>query len=272
MNRDQAPLGADLRRRLERFVRPGMPKYVALHDAIAAAVATGDWAPGLRLPTEMEWAQELPLSLGTIQRALRMLVEEGIIMRQQGSGTFVADRGDGSMHAPLHCRFVDDDGTGYLPVYPKIVDRYAAPDGQWTQHLRCMQALCIERVLSIGNEFSVYSRFYVDADRLPAFRDLPLKKLATLNFKELILRETSQPIGRIDQYLSVNKFEAPVCRSLGVRAGTVGQQLTIQAYVGRNSPIYYQVLAIPANNRVLHLISDGREQGPSFRADRLGAT
>lgn len=271
MNRDQAPLGADLRRRLERFVRPGVPKYIALHDAVAAAVATGAWVPGMRLPTEIEWAQQLPLSLGTIQRALRMLVEEGVIVRQQGNGTFVADRGDGSMHAPLHCRFVNDDGTGYLPVYPKIVDRREVPGhGPWSGHLRCEQALCIDRVLSIGNEFSVYSRFYVDADRLPAFRDLPLKKLATENFKELILRETSQSIGRIDQYLSVRKFEAGVCRGIGVRAGTIGQQLLIQAYVGRNSPIYYQVLHIPANDRVLHLVSDGRDQGPTLAAAALG--
>jgi len=260
MDQAQNTLGADLRRRLDRYVRPGIPKYMALRDAIAHAVATGAWAPGTRLPTEVEWAAELPLSVGTIQRALRMLVDDGVIVRQQGNGSFVAGREDGSMHAPLHCRFVADEG-GYLPVYPKIFARYELDEaGPWTAHLRCRHVVCIERVLAIGDEFSVFSRFYADPERLPAFLEMPAKKLATENFKEIIMRETAQPIGRIDQFLSTRRFEAQVCRAIGVRAGTSGQLIAAHAYVGRGSPIYYQELSIPPNGRVLHLACDGRER------------
>jgi DNA-binding GntR family transcriptional regulator len=267
MDQDQAAVGVDLQRRLDHYVRPGIPKYMAMRDAIAHAVASGAWAPGLRLPTEVEWAAALPLSIGTIQRALRMLVDEGIIVRQQGSGTFVAGQSGESMHAPLHCRFVDDDGTGYLPVYPKIIDRGETRDtGPWTEHLRSDTALCIQRVLSIADEFSVYSRFYADPERLPAFATLPLKKLAIENFKELIMRETSQAIGRMDQYLSARRFDAAVCKAIGVRAGTAGQRLDIRAYVGRGSPVYYQELFIPPNERVLHLARDGRDRGLSESA------
>ena len=262
MDQAQNFLGVDLRRRLDRYVRPGIPKYMAMRDAIAHAVASGAWAPGTRLPTEIEWAAELPLSVGTIQRALRMLADDGVIVRQQGSGTFVAGREDGSMHAPLHCRFVADDGASYLPVYPKISARYELDeDGPWTGHLRCRHVVCIERVLSIGNEFSVFSRFYADPERVPAFLELPVKKLATENFKEIIMRETAQPIGRIDQFLIVRKFEAEICRAIGVRAGTSGQRLNAHAFVGRGSPIYYQELSIPPNERVLHLACDGRDRG-----------
>ena len=56
-----------------------MPKYVLLRDAIVAAVTGGDWPAGTRLPNETEWAASLPVSLGTIQRALRMLVDEGVV-------------------------------------------------------------------------------------------------------------------------------------------------------------------------------------------------
>ena len=262
MNQDQASIGSDLHRRLERYVRPGIPKYMAMRDAIAHAVATGAWPPGMRLPTEVEWAARLPLSVGTIQRALRMLVDEGIIVRQQGSGTFVAGRNDDSMHAPLHCRFIDDTGAGYLPVYPTITARYETDDtGPWTEHLRCVHALCIERVLAIGKAFSVFSRFHADPERLPAFLATPLRKLASENFKELIMRETAQPIGRIDQYLSSRRFDAATAKAVGVRAGTAGQRLDIRAYVGRDSPIYYQELFIPPNDRILHLARDGRDPG-----------
>src|SRR5690606_332861 len=60
----------DLARRLDRHSRPGVPKYLAMRDAVVAAVTAGEWPAGTRLPTETEWTRLLPLSLGTVQRAL----------------------------------------------------------------------------------------------------------------------------------------------------------------------------------------------------------
>lgn len=42
------------------------PKYRVLRDAILGAIASGDWTPGTRLPTEAELSKLLPYSLGTI--------------------------------------------------------------------------------------------------------------------------------------------------------------------------------------------------------------
>lgn len=253
---------ADLRRRLDRHTRPGVPKYVAMRDAVVAAIATGEWPAGARLPTETEWAAELPLSLGTIQRALRMLVDDGVIVRRQGHGTFVAEHSLGRMHAPLHCRFIDDSGRAYLPVYPEITARYdVSTPGPWSHHLGTAELLCIERVLRIGEEFSVFSRFYADPQRLPAFATLPTKKLSGENFKEIILRESGQPIGRMAQFLTLVRLPAEIADAIGTRRGTAGQRLDVRAFVGRDSPIYYQELFIPPNPRTLHLASDGRDPG-----------
>ena len=152
-SRQPAGHGLDeLPARLERFSRPGVPKYLALRDAVVHAVTGGEWPAGTRLPNEAELAARLPLSLGTIQRALRLLVDDGVIARRQGQGTFVAERGAGRMHAPLHCRFLDDSGKGYLPVYPEVTDRYPITDaGPWSEHLGTPKLLCIERVLRIAD-------------------------------------------------------------------------------------------------------------------------
>ena len=105
----------DLSHLLERFSRPGVPKYTALHDAMLHAVSSGQAAPGARVPNEQELAQVLPLSLGTIQRALRQLVDERVIHRRPGLGSFVADRrGGAEMERPFHCRFVRRLGQGLL--------------------------------------------------------------------------------------------------------------------------------------------------------------
>lgn len=254
----QAPL-AELPALVERQHRPGLPKYLALRDAVVEAVTSKRWSAGVRLPNETELSAALPLSLGTIQRALRILVEDGVIVRRQGQGTFVADGAAGAMHAPLHCRFVDDSGAGYLPVYPQVTARYLTEeDGPWRRHLGARELLCIERVLAIADEFKVFSRFYVDAVRLPAFATLSPKKLAAENFKEIIWRESGQPIGRIDQLLSTQPIPAAVATALGVRRGTFGQLLEISAFIGRDSPVYYQELVVPPNARRMHIVSEGR--------------
>ena len=251
-----------LRGRLARFARPGVPKYVAMRDAVVSAVTDGELPAGTRLPTETEWSEQLPLSLGTIQRALRLLVEDGVIVRRHGLGSFVAERGVGGMHAPLHCRFLDDTGNAYLPVYPEIIDRgQINTAGAWSRHLRVDAVLCIQRVLRIAKEFRVFSRFYADPARLPAFATLSVRKLGGENFKEIIWRESGQPIGRISQFLSSVELPANVCKTIGVRRGTVGELLEIAAFIGRDSPIYYQELFIPPNRRRLHLAGDGKDPG-----------
>ena len=251
-----------LRRRLERFMRPGVPKYVALRDALADAIASGDWPERTRLPTESEYAAALPLSLGTIQRALRVLADEGLITRQQGQGSFVTANGAARMHDPLHCRFVDDAGTGYLPVYPEVLARRAETrTGPWSAHLGSASILCVERALRIGDEFSVFSRFWCDPARLPALATLPFRKLSGENFKDIVWRETRQLVGRMSTFLSSAVLPADACRAIGARRGTRGQVLEISAYVGRDQPIYYQTLYIPPNRRRLHLAADGRDAG-----------
>jgi GntR family transcriptional regulator len=251
-----------LRRRLERFARPGVPKYVALRDALADAIASGDWPASTRLPAESEYVAALPLSLGTIQRALRALADEGLITRQQGHGSFVAAHGAARMHAPLHCRFVNDAGTGYLPVYPKVLERYEVSEsGPWSRHLGAAHILCIERTLRIGEEFGVFSRFWCDPGRLPSLATLPFRKLSAENFKDVVWRDTRQLVGRISSFLSSAVLPADACKAIGVRTGTRGQLLEISAYVARDQPIYYQELYIPPNPRRLHLPVDGRDAG-----------
>ena len=49
---------------LNKHLRPGLPKYIALRDAVIEMASSGAWPSGMRLMTEAQWAQELPISLG----------------------------------------------------------------------------------------------------------------------------------------------------------------------------------------------------------------
>lgn len=253
-----ATFPADLRASLARYARPGIPKYMALRDAIVAFVASGTWPGGTRLPTESEWTEHVPLSLGTIQRAMRILADEGVIVRRPGQGSFVAERDQNEMRSPLHCRFVDDTGSGYLPVFSKVIEREEvdAP-GPWTEHLRPAGALVrIDRVLDINKEFLVFSRFFADPARIPAFSTLPMRKLSGENFKEIVWRETHQMVGRIVQHLSTVALPAEVAEAIHMKRGSGASLLEVHAFVAGGSPIYYQELYIPPNRRRLRLAGD----------------
>lgn len=248
--------------RFGRFARNGVPKYVALRDAIADAVTAGEWPAGTRLPNELELARELPLALGTIQRALRQLVDERVIVRQQGQGTFVAEHAAYRMDAPLHCRFVDDTGRGYLPVRSRLVARKnVLQEGPWTPALGPPPVLRIDRVMDIGGEFRLFSRIYVRAETLPFFAELPDRALDGKNFKDVIWRKTGQSIGALSQFLSAQVPSADIAREIGVRRGMPVSHLEAIASSSAGAPLYYQEFFIPPNRRRMHLAANGRDLG-----------
>lgn len=65
----------------------GIPKYRLVLNAIAEGIESGHWKPGERLPTEDDLVQMTSYSLGTVQRALRILVDQGLVVREHGLGT-----------------------------------------------------------------------------------------------------------------------------------------------------------------------------------------
>jgi DNA-binding LacI/PurR family transcriptional regulator len=69
----------------------GVPKYPWVKELIHHEIVDGKYPPGLRLPTEMEWAQKLRVTAATVSRALNELEQSGLIVRRRGSGSYVAD-------------------------------------------------------------------------------------------------------------------------------------------------------------------------------------
>lgn len=65
------------------------PRYIAIAEAIADAVATGDLAPGTRMPTHRDLATRLGVTVGTITRAYAEAIRRDLITGEVGRGTFV---------------------------------------------------------------------------------------------------------------------------------------------------------------------------------------
>ncbi|MFN2148243.1 MAG: GntR family transcriptional regulator [Anaerolineales bacterium] len=68
-----------------------LPYYVQLKEALTEGIRSGRWKPGERLPSEPELCQSFDVSRTVVRQALQDLVYEGVVVREKGRGTFVAE-------------------------------------------------------------------------------------------------------------------------------------------------------------------------------------
>jgi DNA-binding transcriptional regulator YhcF (GntR family) len=68
------------------------PPYQQVANALRAAILTRKLAPGDKLPSGNELAQRYGVARMTVQQAIRVLRDEGLIVSRQGSGVFVRER------------------------------------------------------------------------------------------------------------------------------------------------------------------------------------
>ncbi|MGO1970099.1 MAG: GntR family transcriptional regulator [Levilactobacillus brevis] len=68
------------------------PIYIQIHNDIKRAIEAGKWAVGDRIPSERELSRNFDVSRMTLRQAIQTLVDEGILERQVGSGTYVANQ------------------------------------------------------------------------------------------------------------------------------------------------------------------------------------
>jgi len=67
-----------------------LPKFSQIKQHICKKIESGDWAQHSKVPSENELATSFNVSRMTARRALQELTEQGVLVRSQGSGTFVA--------------------------------------------------------------------------------------------------------------------------------------------------------------------------------------
>lgn len=250
---NQSSVSSELIDRYAQQVVPGLAKYAQLRETLAAAIRGGYWKPGSQLPPERELARVTQFSLGTVQRALRDLAGEGILVRTHGSGTYVAE-GRAAIDAPLYLRFLGGEGEPrFLPLFPKVLSRKRIRErGPWSEWLRPTDAgvVCIVRRISVNWEFDLFNRFYFRTDTFPGITAAPLATLDGADLKQMLNGEINLPVTDIRQRVSLVKFPQDAAEAVGVKTGTRGMLLESAALSGRE-PLYYLESFIPPNERRL---------------------
>ena len=63
--------------------------YLQMANRLRAAIRLQEWKPGDKLPSQHELSAQYGVARMTVQQALRVLRDEGLIVTRQGSGAFV---------------------------------------------------------------------------------------------------------------------------------------------------------------------------------------
>jgi GntR family transcriptional regulator len=231
-----------------------LARFAQLRVALLGSINAGHWTAGERLPTEAELVTATGFSLGTVQRALRALTDEGVVRRLQGSGSFVAPTHH-RIDDVAHCRFLGDDGKSFLPVFSKVLSRRLwKRHGPWSRHFNGAGARVVrlDRVLSVNGEFDVYSRFFFDGQRFKGLASRPIGELSGTNFKVLLRQESGVPVGGLSQSMQLVGAPADIAAHIGVGAGENVALLEIVRHAGGgHDVVYYQQMFIPPSARKL---------------------
>ncbi|GAA0356729.1 arabinose utilization transcriptional regulator AraR [Alkalibacterium iburiense] len=67
------------------------PKYITIKNIIQEKIIKGDYIVGSKIPSEAELRSQFNVSRQTVRLAISKLVNEGYVVKRQGSGTYVSN-------------------------------------------------------------------------------------------------------------------------------------------------------------------------------------
>ena len=241
-------------KRFEKLAQTPGPKAGKLCEAILSTVEAGYWRPGDRLPSEQDLARIFPISLGTIQSALRQLAQQGVLVRRRGDGSRFVDVSD-TGKTDWHVRFLADDHKTLLPIeFDALTIEEIADPGGWSDFLGPAPGYVrITRVLSVGDEFKVFNQFYLDGRRFRPLIDLTPSKLNNLTLRHVLHDRFNAPTLGTSQNIRFAEINDPTATLIGVPQGTTGIAIEVFAYSYRDEPISYQEFLVPPNRRTINI-------------------
>lgn len=129
-------------------------------EELRQAIARGTFRPGAQLPTEAELCQMLGVSRTVVREALRVLEENGLVIRRHGVGTFVRDH---PILKNLNFNFGITEmieSAGLLPGTSHLAIRSESADQEMSEQLRVASGaplVTVERVRTADGRPVVYS-------------------------------------------------------------------------------------------------------------------
>jgi GntR family transcriptional regulator len=156
----------------------GGPLYKNVQRTLTERLANGELKPGQLIPSERQLATEFNVSIGTLRKAIDDLVEQRILIRQQGKGTFVATH-DRERLLFYFFHIVPQAGLKSYPLVEFVFFHKAEASGEVAKRLSIAVGAPVFHIrnrLSLEGDVVSIDDLYIDAQRFA--------KLTPVQFKE----------------------------------------------------------------------------------------
>lgn len=222
-----------------------------LKQSMLNKIASGEWAPGMQVPTEQELSEEFGISPGTVRKAMDFLENAKFILRQQGRGTFVLDPAGREVMRQFE-RFRSEDGA----TLGQTLEVLTYEEGEATEiestNLDLRRGKQVRRFTRRrcfrGSPF-LYEEIAMPSDLFPAAKDVDNPEL----WISTTARNCGVLLGDAEEKITVEPSTPTAAHRLGIQNGAVvmrirGVMLTLDGQPARwrdafcvTNGIYYSV-------------------------------
>jgi GntR family transcriptional regulator len=161
--------------------QPGAPLYREVRARIAEAIRSGEWRPGEAIPPEKMLCERFGVSMGTLRKAVDELTVSGLLVRQQGRGTFVARHSEDRylfsfFHLVGRDRRKEYPDVRFLSFGTAVADDFA---GQVLGVKAGAPLLKISNLLSLGGVAVSLDEIYLPTELFPGLTEQRLRDRQT---------------------------------------------------------------------------------------------
>jgi len=197
-----------------------LPRYQQVRDQLTRRIAAGEWPPGQAIPTEPELCAQYEVSIGTLRKAIDVLVSEGMLVREQGRGTFVRRPSFASSFFRFF-RFRGASGESVTPSSQLVGREVAIPPADARDALNLSTAdaaLHIDRIRLVANKTVLLEEIWLPVRGFEPLIDLPLEAFGDLLYP-LYERVCKRLVAQASETLTVERATALQAEALGVEGG-----------------------------------------------------
>lgn len=199
------------------MTKAAIPVYIQIHNQIRHEIEQGKWPIGSRIPSERKLALDFHVSRMTLRQALQTLVDEGILERHVGAGTYVANQKVQEKVAGV-TSFTDlMKAQGRKPSSKTVSYHLAQPSISECDHLKISentQVLRMERIRYADNVPICFEVTTVPADMIRDFS----KSEVTRSFYHALERRGYQ-LGGAQQIVSATVANEQIADYLKIHRG-----------------------------------------------------
>ncbi len=147
-----------------------IPIYIQIEEQLKQQIQQGDFPIGTAIPSERELTERFDVSRMTVRQSITNLVNDGLLYREKGRGTFVASP---KVEQPLNglTSFTEDmQSRGLVPSSKLIGFEILEPDSDIAEELQLADGdpvYFVERIRFADDKPMAIERTYLPVGRFP---------------------------------------------------------------------------------------------------------